>query len=92
MKGKKYPEDYGVDSIALDIVETWRTTMYHNECQARAALQVMIIDALKQQDKRTRHACAESILGLERMRHNATFVEIDAACGACVNTRAIKET
>ena len=50
-----------VDSRALKVLTDWNSREYKNEGQKANSLQVLIISALKQQDKLTRHLCAERI-------------------------------
>jgi len=35
------------EEVALGIIEQWQAKEYRNDCQAKAALQVLIADALK---------------------------------------------
>ena len=51
-----------VDERALKVIQAWNEREYKSEAQKAAALQVLIISALKNQDKITRHACADSFL------------------------------
>ncbi len=50
------------DSRSLAVVLEWGRTEYKNEGQKEVALQVLINSALQEQDKLTRHACAEAVI------------------------------
>ena len=50
-----------VDSRALKVLTDWSSREYKNEGQKAASLQCLIISALKEQDKLTRHLCAEKV-------------------------------
>ena len=64
---------------ALKIITDWRSREFKNKGQKDASLQILIIQALDEQDYITRVACAESVL----KPHGA-----DAA-NLCINTKAI---
>ena len=50
-----------VDNRALKVLTDWNAREYKNEGQKAASLQALIVSALKEQDKLTRHACTEKI-------------------------------
>ena len=50
-----------IDSRALKALNDWNSREYKSEGQKTASLQVLIISALKEQDKLTRYLCAERI-------------------------------
>ena len=68
-----------VDERALKVIQAWNEREYKSEAQKAAALQVLIISALKNQDKITRHACADSFLEAGR----------NDPIGAIINTKAV---
>ena len=41
-----------LDEIALNIISAWTERRYHDRTQSRAALQSLIVDALKQRDSK----------------------------------------
>ena len=51
-----------VDERALKVIQEWNKREYKNEWQKAASLQVLIISALVNQDKITRHACADAFI------------------------------
>ena len=76
-----------VDSRALKVLTDWNSKTYKNEGQQAASLQVLIISALKEQDKLTRHLCAERIAFTEdNSKHD---VVLGNAIRKCMNARAI---
>ncbi len=50
-----------VDERALQVVNTWINRDYVNDSQKTAQLQVLIIEALKKQDKITKVECIKKI-------------------------------
>ena len=52
-----------VDERALKVIADWNSREYKSEGQKAASLQVLIISALKVQDKITRHACIDAFIG-----------------------------
>ena len=50
-----------VDSRALAAANSWWDEEYFDINQSKATLQEAIIQALKEQDKLTRHQCAENV-------------------------------
>jgi hypothetical protein len=55
-----------------------------NECLSR------IIESLKEQDKITRHACADSVLALQfELSNFKAVVDMDDAHQAIMNTKAV---
>jgi hypothetical protein len=79
-----------IDERALALIERWEAgTYYGGTVQKKAALQVAIIDALKEQDRDTRHACAEAIMGVESDRMPTDACWKDDAYDACMNVKAV---
>ncbi len=76
-----------IDSRALQVLTDWNSREYKNEGQKAASLQVLIISALKEQDKLTRHLCAEKIAFIdENPDHD---VVLGNAIRQVMNARAI---
>jgi hypothetical protein len=50
-----------VDSRALKVITDWNCREYKNDGQKANDLHRLIISSLKEQDKLTRHLCAEKI-------------------------------
>ena len=76
-----------VDSRALKVLTDWNSREYTNEGQKAASLQVLIISALKEQDKLTRHLAAEQIAFIdENSDHD---VVLGCAIRKVMNSRAI---
>ena len=71
------------DSRSLKVLTDWNSKEYNCEGQKAASLQCLINDALIEQDKLTRHACAEAVLFLP---DRATINEIHSAC---INVKAV---
>lgn len=82
-----------IDSRALRVLTDWSAKEYKNEGQKAASLQVLIIDALKVQDAKTRHACAEAVLCVPERCETPTggsAICPDEAHAAVMNTQAIE--
>lgn len=45
--------------------------------------------ALKEQDRDTRHACAEAVLGCDKSLYNIDLIWKDDAHSACMNVKAV---
>ena len=85
---------------ALALIEIVERGTYHSECQKKATLQCAIAMIIKEQDRDTRHACAEAILALptcHAANGNSCYNEnedlVDAICkdaahNACMNVKA----
>jgi hypothetical protein len=82
-----------VEERAKALIEKWEAgTYYGGAVQKRAALQVAIIDALKEQDRDTRHACSEAVNCLPSSYEAPTgtdLVDKDDVRAACVNVKAV---
>jgi alpha-D-ribose 1-methylphosphonate 5-triphosphate synthase subunit PhnG len=78
-----------VDEKALALIEKWETGEYiGGAVQKKAALQVAIIDALREQDRDTRHACADAVTKL-RGQMGEGGDPFTAAGNACMNVKAV---
>ncbi len=77
-----------VDERALRVLTEWNGQKYQNEGQKAASLQCLIISALREQDRDTRHACAEAITNCEAVESD-NRVRRDEAMGACINVKAV---
>ncbi len=53
---------YDIDTMALNVIREWEAGGYGSDSLEEAELQCLIISALKEQDRNTRHACAEVAL------------------------------
>jgi len=49
------------NSRSLKVIQDWNSREYKNEGQKAASLQCLINSALDEQDKITRHRCAEAV-------------------------------
>ncbi len=75
------------DSRSLAVVLEWGRTKYINKGQKEAALQVLINAALQEQDKLTRHACAEAVIQCPENMSISNFK--DTAVSACLRVIAV---
>jgi hypothetical protein len=75
------------DSRALKVLTDWNSREYKNEGQKAASLQCLIISALKEQDKLTRHLCAERIAFIDD--NSDHDVVLGNAIRQVMNARAI---
>lgn len=62
------------DEKALKLIEEWQQGSYQNETQKKAALQVKIIEALKQKERETLDFCRNSLRNLKT--YNKTVQQI----------------
>ena len=53
-----------------------------------SSLSYQIILCLKKQDRDTRHACAEAVIGIDPVVHD-TLINKDMAHSACMNVKAV---
>ena len=77
-----------VYSRALNVITEWREREYSCESQKTAWLQKLIITAIKEQDRDTRHACAEAVLKCNRDMSDEC-IWLDEAHDACINVDAV---
>jgi hypothetical protein len=90
------------DEKALSIIEKWdERIFYGGKIQKMAVLQSAIVQALKEQDRETRHKCAEAVIQLPKCftaNDNAIYnnrdeicraVDSNAAHDACMNAKAV---
>ena len=76
-----------IDTRSLKVLTDWNSKEYKSEGQKAASLQVLIISALKEQDKLTRHACAEKVAFIdENPDHDVVLGNV---IRKIMNTRAI---
>jgi hypothetical protein len=78
-----------IDERALKVITTWNSREYKSEGQAKAALHVLIISALKAQDMLTRHACAGAVMECGRDVSDQC-VWVNEAHSACINADSLK--
>jgi hypothetical protein len=87
-----------VEERALALIEKWEAgTYYGGAVQKKAALQVAIVEALREQDRDTRHACAESVIKLAHTVSQCSTVEyckgfnsaVNSAHDTCMNVKAV---
>lgn len=91
-----------IDGKVKALIDQWESGTYcGGAVQKKAALHVAIVTALKEQDRDTRHACAEAVIQLPRCltaNDNSIYnhrievcdaIDVDAAHAACMNARAV---
>lgn len=76
-----------VDERSLKVITEWNSREYKSLGQKAASLQVLIIAALKEQDKMTRRLCAERIAFTEDNEEHD--VVLGRAIRVCMNAKAI---
>lgn len=71
----------------------WIEYFGHDSSRAWPRLKDMCVLALKEQDKQTRHACAEAVMALNGRVHHldsmGRCIDKHAASAACMNVRAV---
>lgn len=78
------------DSRSLKVLTDWNSREYNCESQKQASLQVLINDALKEQNRLTRHACAEAVLELQDAYGGyPDRASINEISGACMNVKTL---
>ena len=78
------------DSRSLKVLTDWNSKKYNCESQKQASLQVLINEALEEQDKLTRHACAEAVLALQDAYGGyPDRASINEISSACMNVKAL---
>ena len=77
-----------VDERSLGIVKQWKAKGWINPAQRDASLQSLISDALIEQDKLTRDACAESVNVIDEDDYESINSALAVAVRACMNAKA----
>ena len=72
---------------ATELIKAWESRDYESLGQMMNALQALIGDALKNQDRDTRQACADSIAEIGADSSNRA--DWNSAIKACINVDAV---
>lgn len=62
--------------------------VYHGGMN-QEALRALILTVLKEQDRDTRHACAEAVANCAKTHSTLLYVRFDEAHSACLNVQAV---
>jgi hypothetical protein len=74
-----------LDQRSLDLINAWKSGDYKSESQKTASLQLLIIDALKQQQELVQQECCNAVKNCEEVgNENASRVRRLEAMGACL--------
>lgn len=81
------------DTKALELIETWLASpCAHGVPQMTAILQCLIANALKEQDRDTRHKCAEAVMNCREVCETPNgegAISPDDAHAACINVKSV---